>query len=126
MDDKHAKYQKAGLGRRIGFGERPAILIVDFNKGCVAKDSPLPPLMDLDDQVAYTRTLIDLARKSGTLIYRVIIPQECVGDRTADVHEASLFDMNAKNADVVPVAEAEAYFHKAAAAAYPELRTQLA
>ena len=49
MDDKHTKYRKAGLGRRIGFGERPAILIVDFNKGCLAKDSPLPPLMDLDE-----------------------------------------------------------------------------
>ena len=68
MDDKHTKYQKAGLGRRIGFGERPAILIVDFNKGCLAKDSPLPPLMDLDDQVARTRSLIDLARESGTLV----------------------------------------------------------
>ena len=33
--------------------------------------------------------------------YRVIIPRECVGDRTPDIHEANLFDMNAKNADVV-------------------------
>jgi maleamate amidohydrolase len=33
-----------------------------------------------------------------------------VGDRTPDVHEANLFDMNAKNADVIPVSEVEAYF----------------
>lgn len=207
MDEKHLKYQQAGLGRRIGFGERPAILVVDFNKGCLAKDSPLPPLMNLDDQVARTRRLIDLARPTGTLVvyttlgpyredmqdvgplgfkvpglriftagstwaeiderlevrpedyliwkkwqssfhgtdlasilvhrqidtvvvtgcvtsgcvratvvdacthgFRVTIPRECVGDRTADVHEANLFDMNAKNADVIPVAEVEAYF----------------
>jgi len=207
MDDKHAKYRKAGLGRRIGFGARPAILVVDFNKGCLAKDSPLPPLMDLDEQVACTRRLIDLARPSGALIlyttlgpyredmqdvgplaykvpglriftagskwaeiddrlevrpedyviwkkwqssfhgtdlasilvhrqvdtlivtgcvtsgcvratvvdacthgFRVTIPRECVGDRTADIHEANLFDMNAKNADVIAVAEVEDYF----------------
>ena len=68
MDDKHVKYQTAGLGRRIGFGERPAILVVDFNKGCVARDSPLPPLMELEEQVGRTRALIDLARPSGTLV----------------------------------------------------------
>ena len=215
-DDKHAKYQKAGLGRRIGFGDRPAILVVDFNKGCLAKDSPLPPLMDLDDQVARTRELIDLARLSGTLVlyttlgpyredmqdigplgykvpglkifgpgskwaeiddrfdvrpedyviwkkwqssfhgtdlasilvhrqidtlvvtgcvtsgcvratvvdacthgFRVTIPRECVGDRTADIHEANLFDMNAKNADVIPVTEVQSYFRARAETTNP-------
>jgi maleamate amidohydrolase len=213
MDDKYVKYQQAGLGRRIGFGERPAILVVDFNKGCLAKDSPLPPLMDLDDQVACTRRLIDLARPTGALIiyttlgpyredmqdvgplgfkvpglriftagstwaeiderlevrpedytiwkkwqssfhgtdlaailvhrqidtlvvtgcvtsgcvratvvdacthgFRVIIPRECVGDRTSDIHEANLFDMNAKNADVMTVAEVESFFRTRGAA----------
>jgi nicotinamidase-related amidase len=213
VDDKHEKYLKAGLGRRIGFGERPAIVVVDFNKGCLDPDSPLPPLMDLDDQVARTRRLIDLARPTGALIvyttlgpyredmqdigplgfkvpglriftagskwaeiderlevraedyviwkkwqsafhgtdlgsilvhrqidtlvvtgcvtsgcvratvvdacthgFRVIIPRECVGDRTPDIHEANLFDVNAKNADVVPVEEAEGFFRERAAA----------
>ena len=219
MDDKHVKYQKAGLGRRIGFGDRPAILVVDFNKGCLAKDSPLPPLMDLDDQVARSRRLIDLARPTGALIvyttlgpyredmqdvgplgfkvpglriftagstwaeidprlevrpedyviwkkwqssfhgtdlasilvhrridtlvvvgcvtsgcvratvvdacthgYRVTIPRECVGDRTPEIHEANLFDMNAKNADVIPVGEVEAYFRNLAFAGSPPRR----
>lgn len=215
-DDKYTKYEKAGLGRRVGFGDRPAILVVDFNKGCLAKDSPLPPLMDLDDQVARTRELIDLARLSGTLIlyttlgpyredmqdigplgykvpglkifgpgskwaeiddrlevrpedyviwkkwqssfhgtdlasilvhrqidtlvvtgcvtsgcvratvvdacthgFRVTIPRECVGDRTADIHEANLFDMNAKNADVIPVTEVQSYFRTRAETTNP-------
>jgi nicotinamidase-related amidase len=213
VDDKHTKYEKAGLGRRIGFGERPAILVVDFNKGCLDRDSPLPPLMDLDKEVANTRRLIDLARPTGALIiyttlgpyredmqdigplgykvpglriftagskwaeiderfevrpedyvvwkkwqsafhgtdlasilvhrqidtlvvtgcvtsgcvratvvdacthgFRVTIPRECVGDRTSDIHEANLFDMNAKNADVVPVGEVEAFFRQRLAA----------
>jgi len=33
--------------------------------------------------------------------YRVIVPRECVGDRAPGPHEASLFDMDAKYADVV-------------------------
>eukprot|EP00931_Biecheleriopsis_adriatica_P062680 TRINITY_DN37825_c0_g1_i1.p1 TRINITY_DN37825_c0_g1~~TRINITY_DN37825_c0_g1_i1.p1 ORF type:complete len:469 (+),score=102.60 TRINITY_DN37825_c0_g1_i1:42-1448(+) len=33
--------------------------------------------------------------------FRCIIPRECVGDRTESIHEANLFDMNAKNGDVV-------------------------
>eukprot|EP00929_Paragymnodinium_shiwhaense_P109927 TRINITY_DN76541_c0_g1_i1.p1 TRINITY_DN76541_c0_g1~~TRINITY_DN76541_c0_g1_i1.p1 ORF type:complete len:293 (+),score=65.66 TRINITY_DN76541_c0_g1_i1:80-958(+) len=34
--------------------------------------------------------------------FRCIVPQECVGDRTEEVHHSNLFDMNAKNGDVVP------------------------
>ena len=35
--------------------------------------------------------------------FRVLVPRECVGDRHKGVHDSNLFDMNAKNADVVPV-----------------------
>ena len=41
--------------------------------------------------------------------YRVIVPRQCVGDRAPGPHEASLFDMDAKYADVVGVAEALRY-----------------
>ena len=37
--------------------------------------------------------------------FRVIVPRECVGDRHQAIHESNLFDMNAKNADVVSKAE---------------------
>jgi len=33
--------------------------------------------------------------------FRCIVPAECVGDRTEEVHKSNLFDMNAKNGDVV-------------------------
>ena len=39
--------------------------------------------------------------------YPVLVPREAVGDRNADAHEANLFDMNAKYADVVSIAEVE-------------------
>ena len=41
--------------------------------------------------------------------FRTIIPRECVADRTPDVHEANLFDMQSKYADVVSVEEVCAY-----------------
>ena len=37
--------------------------------------------------------------------FHTIIPKECVGDRSEDIHEANLFDMNSKNADVIPIEE---------------------
>jgi len=33
--------------------------------------------------------------------FRCIVPRECVGDRTESIHDANLFDINAKNGDVV-------------------------
>ncbi|GAB3036136.1 isochorismatase family protein [Natronobiforma cellulositropha] len=37
--------------------------------------------------------------------FRVIVPPECVGDRSIISHELSLFDMSMKYADVTPVAD---------------------
>jgi len=37
--------------------------------------------------------------------FMVIVPRECVADRAPDVHNANLFDLNAKYADVVSVTE---------------------
>lgn len=34
--------------------------------------------------------------------FRVVVPEECVGDRTSEVHRANLFDINAKYGDVLP------------------------
>lgn len=40
--------------------------------------------------------------------YRVVVPREAVGDRNSEAHEANLFDMHAKYADVWSLAETEA------------------
>jgi nicotinamidase-related amidase len=37
--------------------------------------------------------------------YQVVIAEEAVGDRNPDAHRANLFDLNAKYADVLPVAQ---------------------
>lgn len=41
--------------------------------------------------------------------YGVLVPRECVADRAQGPHDANLFDMQAKYADVVSLADAEAY-----------------
>ncbi len=40
------------------------------------------------------------------LNFKVVVPEECVYDRSPTRHAVNLWDMNAKYADVMPVAEA--------------------
>ena len=42
-----------------------------------------------------------------------IVPRECVGDRWPDAHDASLFDIEAKYGDVVPMSAAVGAMHEA-------------
>ena len=44
--------------------------------------------------------------------FRTVVPRECVGDRHDGPHEANLFDMNAKYADVLPRDEVVAHLTK--------------
>lgn len=42
--------------------------------------------------------------------YRVVVPIECVADRSATSHQVNLFDMDMKYADVLPLADVLAHF----------------
>jgi maleamate amidohydrolase len=44
--------------------------------------------------------------------FRPIIPEEAVGDRAQDPHDANLFDMDSKYGDVVPLSDALAYLEE--------------
>ena len=46
-------------------------------------------------------TVVDSLSRS----YRSIVPEECVADKHESLHFANLYDMMAKYADVLPVAE---------------------
>ena len=50
-------------------------------------------------------TAIDLLQYG----YPTLVPRECVGDRAQSPHDANMFDIQAKYADVVSLAEALAY-----------------
>jgi|TARA_B110000263_G_scaffold247525_1_gene260547 nicotinamidase-related amidase len=41
--------------------------------------------------------------------FAVVIPDECVYDRTQTSHDASLFDLDSKYADVLPLSEVTGY-----------------
>lgn len=196
-------YKQRGFSQRVGFGERPALLIIDFIKGFT--DTACPLGSNLDAEVAVTRQLLDLfrekklpvhftttayddemisagvfvkkvpslahlkygsewteiderlkpvagevvwtkqyasaffgtalasalsAQKVDTLLvtgcttsgcvrasavdscqhgFRTNVVRECVGDRSASAHEANLFDLDAKYADVIDLEEALEY-----------------
>jgi maleamate amidohydrolase len=198
LDRAGAIYQRSGIGSRVGFGSRPALLVVDFQRGFT--DPTCAVGGELSKEIAATKTLLDLARQkklpiaftavgfdaSGidgatwlrkmpglavlvensrwceidervrpqagepvwikrassaffgtpilpfltaarvdTLIvtgcvtsgcirattvdavsfgYRTIVPLECVGDRAEGPHKWNLFDIDAKYADVEPLA----------------------
>lgn len=58
-----AEFKEKGLGGRMGFGSRPALVVVDVIRGFTEPQSPLAS--DLDTQVEATQRLLALARKAG-------------------------------------------------------------
>jgi maleamate amidohydrolase len=62
-DRLRKEFQDKGFGRRVGFGQRPALLAVDFITGFTDLRSPLAG--DLDTQLAATNALLEPARAAG-------------------------------------------------------------
>ena len=57
------EFRAKGFGSRVGFGQRPALLAVDFITGFTDRRSPLAG--DLDSQLAATNMLLEPARAAG-------------------------------------------------------------
>ncbi|HUI51892.1 MAG TPA: isochorismatase family protein [Terriglobales bacterium] len=58
-----AIYEKSGIGARVGYGSRPALLIVDFQRGFT--DPKCPVGGDLSEEIAATQQLLAAARKAN-------------------------------------------------------------
>ncbi len=72
QQDKHAIYQHAQLGHKLGYGKRPALVVVDFQIGFTAPErSPLAG--NLDAEVAATNTLIAAARKKHVPVIFTVV-----------------------------------------------------
>jgi len=56
-------YRQSRIGGRVGFGVRPALLIVDFQKGFT--DPRCPVGSDFTKEIEATKTLLDSARRKG-------------------------------------------------------------
>lgn len=59
-DDEVEFYRSRGFGGRVGFGDQPAIVVIDFARAWLDETSPLGA--DLHQEVAQTRRLLDVAR----------------------------------------------------------------
>jgi maleamate amidohydrolase len=72
VNDKHAIYRRSGLGDRVGYGERPAVLVVDLQIGFTAPEVS-PVAGDLGEVVEATNRILAAARAAGApAIFTVI------------------------------------------------------
>ncbi len=62
--DYLAFYDKRGYGHRVGFGKRPAVLVIDFSIAFTVGTENFPG-GGYDAEVAKARALLDAARKAG-------------------------------------------------------------
>lgn len=62
---------KSGFSGELSYGERPTLLVIDFQRGFT--ENALSPLAsDCDDQIRSTNELIRAIRPVGTVIYTII------------------------------------------------------
>jgi maleamate amidohydrolase len=57
--------------------------------------------------------------------YRVLVPREAVGDRNPAAHEANLYDLDTKYADVISLEETLAHIHDVGAGSHPAREKQV-
>ena len=60
IQDEEEFFRKRGFGKKIGFGKRPAILVIDLVNAFTDPDRPLGS--DLSAQIEITNTLLDAVR----------------------------------------------------------------
>ena len=65
--DDARMYAERGFGRTIGFGERPAVVVIDLIRAFTDPASPLGA--DLSEQLARTRSVIEAARAARVPVY---------------------------------------------------------
>lgn len=70
-----------GFARRLGFGHRPAVLVIDFMRAFTDPRSPLGAA--LDREVAETVHLVTVARAAGAPIIYTVVAYDQPGERDA-------------------------------------------
>jgi maleamate amidohydrolase len=71
------------FGGAAGFGERPAVVVVDLNRGFTDPSSPL--VCDLDDVLASTRALLEVARRVRVPVFFTTVVYDEAGEAAAAV-----------------------------------------
>ena len=82
-------FRARGFGVKIGFGERPALIVIDMIKGFTNPDMPLGA--PLETQIAAQKPLIDVAHERGIpVIFSTLIYND------ADLKDAGLWAIKMK------------------------------
>jgi maleamate amidohydrolase len=74
FSDARALYAKKGLGSRVGWGARSAVIVVDVTNGFTDPDSPVGA--DLTEVIAETNRVLAVARGSGVPVIFTSIAYE--------------------------------------------------
>jgi len=78
-DEILAGYRSKGIGARVGYGARPAVLVVDFIRGFTDPSSPLGS--DLDSEVRATVELLRPARRQAIpILFAVTVYEPSLDD----------------------------------------------
>jgi len=84
-------FRQRGFGIRIGFGERPALIVIDMLKGFT--DPAMPLGAKLDDEIEAQQPLLDVAHARGIpVIFSTVIYEE------ADARDAGIWGLKMKGA----------------------------
>ncbi len=73
--DDEEFFRQRGFGIKIGFGERPALIVIDMIKGFT--DSAMPLGANLDTQIAAQTPLVEVAHARGIpVIFSTVVYEE--------------------------------------------------
>jgi maleamate amidohydrolase len=87
--DDEEFFRQRGFGIKIGFGERPALIIIDMLKGFT--DPSMPLGAKLDEQIEAQKPLLDVAHDRGIpVIFSTVIYEE------AEAKDAGLWGLKMK------------------------------
>ena len=67
-------FAERGFGLRMGFGERPALVVIDFMNAFT--DASMPLGANLDREIAATRQVLAAAREAGIPIFYTVVSYE--------------------------------------------------
>ena len=67
-----AAYEKRGWGGRVGFGDRPAVIVIDYAKGWTDPNKRIYG-SNLDQAVEKTVEVLEVAREAGIPIFFTVM-----------------------------------------------------
>lgn len=94
-------FQKRGFGGAVGFGERPALLVVDIMRAFT--DETMPLGSDLSSQIEHINTLLDTAQAANMPTFFSIVCYDDADCRDAGVwgrKMSGLFDLTSGSSAV--------------------------